>query len=58
MLEHRMLDDIPLETAEAEQVLQHLADLWGYEVAMAEIGSDGKAVREHTARARPILAVN
>ena len=38
---------------ETEQVLQHLADLWGYGVVLKEIDpSTGAVLKEHTARAR------
>jgi len=36
-------------------VLQHLADLWGYDVLMREVDqADGAALKEHRASAQPI----
>ena len=42
ILQHRVLDGIILEEGDAERVLQHVADLWGYDVKMTECaeGSD------------------
>ena len=41
---------------EAQQVLQHLADLWGYEVCLQEVSSEAKTIaREHSARADSAL---
>jgi spore cortex formation protein SpoVR/YcgB (stage V sporulation) len=52
-LHHNMLNGILLQTDEAEQVLQHLADLWGYGIVLKEIDpATGAVVKEHTARAR------
>ncbi len=35
-------------------MLQHLADLWGYDVLMKEVDTTtGAVLKEHTASARP-----
>ena len=53
LLEHRMVDDVPLDEAEAKSVLHHLANLWGYEVCLRELGADATtASREYTAHPR------
>jgi spore cortex formation protein SpoVR/YcgB (stage V sporulation) len=48
VLQHRMLDGIPLDERATRDVLQHLADLWGYDVVLQEHDEliDGTA-REH-----------
>jgi len=51
VLQHRMLDGIPLDQRATRDVLQHLADLWGYDVVLQEHDElmDGVA-REHVVR--------
>ena len=41
ILEHHVMNQILLEEEEARAVMQHLADLWGYEVVLAEVESPG-----------------
>jgi spore cortex formation protein SpoVR/YcgB (stage V sporulation) len=36
----------PLST---RRVLQHLADLWGYDIVLREVEADGEAVRQQYA---------
>jgi stage V sporulation protein R len=53
ILHHTVLNRILLEEEDARRVLQHLADLWGYDVVMKEIDANGGAVlKEHVANAR------
>lgn len=52
MLNHRVLDGIVLEEGDAEKVLQHVADLWGYDVKLVEQDDDGVVRAEHTASPR------
>ncbi|MDE2005495.1 MAG: SpoVR family protein [Rhodospirillales bacterium] len=58
VLAHRALNRVLLEERDARMVLQHLADLWGYDVVLREIDPAGdQMMREHTASPRPgILA--
>jgi stage V sporulation protein R len=53
LLQHRMLDGALLDEGGAKDVLQHLADLWGYDVCLQEHDDlmDGTA-REHVVRPR------
>ena len=37
-------------------MLQHLADLWGYDVVLKEVETDGTVAKEHAAGARPLLS--
>lgn len=48
MLEHRATNGILLAEEDATQVLQSLADLWGYEVCMEEVdGGTGAQLKRH-----------
>ena len=54
ILHHRALNRVLLEEKDARMVLQHLADLWGYDVLMKEIDPSNEAVlKEHAASPRP-----
>jgi spore cortex formation protein SpoVR/YcgB (stage V sporulation) len=41
MLEHHVMNQILLEEEEARAVMQHLANLWGYEVVLDEVETPG-----------------
>ena len=48
IVHHRVLNKIVLEENDAKLVLQHLADLWGYDVLMKEVDATTDAVlKEH-----------
>ena len=54
IVHHRVLNKILLEEHDAKLVLQHLADLWGYDVLMKEVDATTDAVlKEHTVSPRP-----
>jgi spore cortex formation protein SpoVR/YcgB (stage V sporulation) len=54
ILHHRALNRVLLEEKDARMVLQHLADLWGYDVLMKEIDpSNDSVLKEHAASPRP-----
>lgn len=54
ILHHKVLNRVLLNKDDAMRVLQHLADLWGYDVLMKEVDSTtGAVLKEHTASARP-----
>jgi stage V sporulation protein R len=54
ILHHRALNRVLLDEKDTRQVLQHLADLWGYDVLMKEIDPANEAVlKEHAASPRP-----
>jgi len=43
-----------LEEKDARHVLQHLADLWGYDVVLREVDPAGdQLMKEHAASPRP-----
>jgi spore cortex formation protein SpoVR/YcgB (stage V sporulation) len=52
ILSHRVLDGMTLEEADADRVLQHVADLWGYDVKLVEADDAGTVRAEHTASPR------
>ena len=53
ILHHRALNRVLLEEKDAKLVLQHLADLWGYDVLLKEIDPATDAVlKEHAATPR------
>ena len=53
MLEHKITNAIQLAQSDTEQVLQHLADLWGYDVVMDEVdGEEGRVLKQHRASPR------
>jgi spore cortex formation protein SpoVR/YcgB (stage V sporulation) len=54
ILHHRALNRVLLDENDARHVLQHLADLWGYDVLMKEVDPDTSSVmKEHGASPRP-----
>jgi len=56
MLEHRAANQIMLDENNARSVLQHLADLWGYEVVLEEIEAEsGARLKKHTVGPRQPL---
>ena len=53
ILHHRVLDGVLLEDTETEPVLQHLADLWGYDVLLLEMDeAEDVVLNEHTGKPR------
>jgi spore cortex formation protein SpoVR/YcgB (stage V sporulation) len=52
ILQHRVLDGVLLEENDTEKVLQHVADLWGYDVKLIEHDDAGAQLAEHTASPR------
>lgn len=56
ILHHKVQDGIVLAADDTQRVLQHLANLWGYEVTLVEIEGDDDVVAEHDAEPRHIFA--
>jgi spore cortex formation protein SpoVR/YcgB (stage V sporulation) len=52
ILQHRVLDGMTLEEDDADKVLQHVADLWGYDVKLIEADDGGTVRAEHSATPR------
>lgn len=56
MVHHHVLDGMTLQPEDARKVLQHLADLWGYDVVLKEVDTaTGAVLADHKATARPAL---
>jgi spore cortex formation protein SpoVR/YcgB (stage V sporulation) len=54
ILEHHVNNGILLDEADADRVLQHLAQLWGYEVCLTEVDPEtGSSLKEHKAKPGP-----
>jgi stage V sporulation protein R len=50
ILHHTIVNGRLLEPGETGPVLQHLADLWGYDVLLSELDTSGDVLKEHIAR--------
>jgi spore cortex formation protein SpoVR/YcgB (stage V sporulation) len=48
---------VALQEADAGHVLQHLADLWGYDVSLTEIDATNTSLKEYLVKPRSIAAV-
>ncbi|MGO8142548.1 SpoVR family protein [Rhizobium leguminosarum] len=55
LLQHIVMNGCYLQDNDTKLVLQHLADLWGYDVLLQEIDSSSTVAREHTASPRKIV---
>jgi spore cortex formation protein SpoVR/YcgB (stage V sporulation) len=55
ILQHRVLDGMVLQEDDAAKVLQHAADLWGYDVRLVEQDDAGAVRAEHTASPRRLF---
>ncbi len=55
LLQHRAKNEWLLSEAETMPVLQHLADLWSYDVLLQEVDEAERVVKEHVAHPRPSL---
>jgi spore cortex formation protein SpoVR/YcgB (stage V sporulation) len=56
MLRHAVLKGAQLNEADAKRVIQHLADLWSYDVSLVEVGADDKVLKEYVASPRTLAA--
>ena len=52
MLRHTMVKGAQLNEADAKRVLQHLADLWTYDVSLAEVDATDKVLKEYVVSPR------
>jgi spore cortex formation protein SpoVR/YcgB (stage V sporulation) len=54
MLEHAVTDGVVLDASDAAMVLQSLANLWGYEVALSEVDVESrKELKNHRCHPQP-----
>ena len=56
MLRHTVVKGALLNEADAKRVLQHLADLWSYDVSLSEVDTSGTVVKEYVAHPRSLAA--
>jgi len=56
LLRHSVVNGALLNEPDAKRVLQHLADLWTYDVSMQEIDATGSILKQHTAIPRTMAA--
>ena len=56
MLRHAVVNGAQLNETDAKRVLQHLADLWSYDVSLAETDTGGKVLKEYTLSPRAMAA--
>jgi spore cortex formation protein SpoVR/YcgB (stage V sporulation) len=53
ILQHNVMNGVLLAESYADQVLQHLAAIWGYDVCLNEVDrTSGKTLKEHRAKPR------
>jgi stage V sporulation protein R len=57
MLRHAVVKGAQLNEADARRVLQHLADLWSYDVSLVEVDAADKVLKEYVVNPRAIPAV-
>ncbi|MCK8783600.1 SpoVR family protein [Roseomonas sp. NAR14] len=56
ILHHRVLNKVLLDEGDTRQVVQHLADLWGYDVVLREVDATTETVlKEHVASSRHVF---
>ena len=56
LLRHAAVNGALLHEAEAKLVLQHLADLWSYDVLLTEVDTANSVLKQHTASPRKMAA--
>ncbi len=56
MLRHTVLHGAQLNETDAKRVLQHLADLWTYNVSLVEVDAADKVLKEYVANPRGLAA--
>jgi stage V sporulation protein R len=56
MLRHAVVKGALLNEVDAKRVLQHLADLWSYDVSLVEVDATDTVLREHVVNPRGLAA--
>lgn len=57
MLRHNVVKGARLNETDAAHVLQHLANLWSYDVSLVEVDEADVVLKEHKMTPRPVAAV-
>jgi stage V sporulation protein R len=56
MLRHAVVKGALLNETDAKRVLQHLADLWSYDVSLVEVDATDTVLKEHVVTPRTLAA--
>jgi spore cortex formation protein SpoVR/YcgB (stage V sporulation) len=56
LLRHTVVNGALLNEIDAKRVLQHLANLWSYDVSLSEVESSGTVLKEHAASPHVVAA--
>ena len=56
MLRHAVVKGARLNETDARRVLQHLADLWSYDVSLVEVDATGNVLKEYIVNPRGLAA--
>lgn len=56
LLRHTVVNGALLNEIDAKRVLQHLANLWSYDVSLSEVDSSGTVLKEHAASPQVVAA--
>ena len=56
MLRHAVLKGAQLNETDAKRVLQHLADLWSYDVSLVEVDASDTVLKEYVTHPRKLAA--
>ena len=56
ILRHAVVKGAQLNEMDARRVLQHLADLWSYDVSLVEVGAADTILKEHIVNPRALIA--
>src|SRR3982075_3262078 len=57
MLRHAVVKGVQLNEADTKRVLQHLADLWSYDVSLVEVDASGTVLKAYEVSPRVMAAV-
>jgi len=56
MLRHAVVKGAQLQETDTKRVLQHLADLWTYDVSLVEVDTSGNVLKEYVVSPRAVSA--
>ena len=56
MLRHAVVKGAQLNETDARRVLQHLADLWSYDVSLVEVDAANSVLKEYVVSPRGLAA--
>jgi stage V sporulation protein R len=56
MLRHAVVKGARLNEVDTKRVLQHLADLWSYDVSLVEVDSNETVLKEYVLTPRGVAA--